>query len=78
MEDQISSGALPLDSGAFYAVVTSGDVKVGSSTSGFCGTQGYCGWHMETNIQGTPVRFSMVGDGTQQCPEGCGQHGAYR
>lgn len=68
----MAGGFLPLDENAFYAVVASGDVRVGSDASGFCGAQGYCGWHSEDFIQGTPVHYAFIGDPTQQCPQACG------
>lgn len=70
MEQVISGNYFPLDPHALYVVLTSGDVRVGSDSSGFCGA--YCGWHNEATIQDNPARYALVGDPTQQCPNACG------
>lgn len=78
VSDSISSKKLPLDPDGLYMVMTSADVKVGSAQGGFCGyPMGYCGWHTQGDVGGTPVRFAFVGDGTKQCNDGCGSNGGY-
>ena len=61
----ITSGRLPRDASGVYFVLTSSDV---TASSGFC-TQ-YCGWHRNTTVSGTSIKYSFVGN-PDRCPTAC-------
>ena len=61
----IAGGALPLDAGGVYFVLTSADV---TASSGFCSQ--YCGWHTHATISGVDVKYSFVGN-PDRCPSSC-------
>ena len=65
VQSAISSGRLPLDTNGLYFVLTSSDV---AETSGFL-TQ-YCGWHTYGTINGANIKYSFVGDPSQN-PAAC-------
>jgi len=52
----IGRGDLPRDPNGVYFVLTSADV----SESGFCSS--FCGWHTHTNVSGTDIKYSFVGN----------------
>jgi len=60
----LDQGYLSLDINGVYFVLTSADVTEGQ----FC-TQ-YCGWHTWGTYQGTPVKFSFVGN-SRRCLGAC-------
>jgi hypothetical protein len=60
----IDRGALPLDAGGVYFVLTSPDVAQG----GFCSS--YCGWHDHATVAGVELAYSFVGD-AGRCPSAC-------
>ncbi|CAI5474592.1 unnamed protein product [Closterium sp. Yama58-4] len=68
---QIDSGNFPIDASAIYAVLTSPDVRLGDSSQGFCGPQGYCGWHSTASNGRSELKVIHVGNGGQQCPQYC-------
>ena len=63
----LSRGDLPLDINGVYFVLTSDDVTEGR----FCSR--YCGWHTWGTYQGTPVKFSFVGN-PQRCLNACARN----
>ena len=66
VSNAISSGALPNDPNGVYFVMTSPDVN---ETSGFC-TQ-YCGWHNNTTVGSSNIKYAFVGDPATQCASSC-------
>lgn len=57
---QIRAGRLPLDGHGLYFLFTAADVRI---TSGF-GTE-YCGYHTFGVLNGTPIRYALVGNPRQ-------------
>jgi hypothetical protein len=65
VSNAITSGHLPADANGWYAVLTSADV---TASSGFC-TQ-YCGWHRNTTVNGTAIKYAFIGN-PDRCPSAC-------
>jgi hypothetical protein len=65
--NQITTGALPMDTNGVYFVLTSADVN---ETSGFC-TQ-YCGWHTNGTIAGSDIKYAFIGN-PDRCPSACAE-----
>lgn len=70
VKDQLSQGNVPVDPNGFYAVITSSEIREGSSQAGFCSD--YCGWHSATQHNGKPIAYAFVGDPSTQCLSSCG------
>jgi hypothetical protein len=66
VQNAINHG-LPVDANGYYAVLTSADVD---ETSGFCSR--YCGWHNNTTISGTNIKYAFIGN-PDRCPSACEQ-----
>lgn len=67
----VGRGDLPVDPRGYYAVLTSGDITVGSPQAGFC--KAYCGFHSWVlTPQKERLFYGFVGDSTTQCSKGCG------
>ncbi|GJP29320.1 hypothetical protein CLOM_g4390 [Closterium sp. NIES-68] len=71
IRSQIDSGVFPIDASGMYVVLTSADVRLGDSSQGFCGPQGYCGWHSTASNGRSELKVIHVGNGGQQCPQYC-------
>lgn len=67
VQNQITSGKLPLVANGIYFVLTD---KNTTATSGFC-TQ-YCGWHTNATISGQAIKYAFVSNPETQCAAGCG------
>jgi phosphate-induced protein 1 len=65
VSNAITTGALPKDANGVYFVLTSSDVN---ETSGFCTR--YCGWHTYGTLNGTPIKYSFVGNAAR-CLNAC-------
>jgi hypothetical protein len=61
------SVGLPADRNGIYFVLTSADVDQ-TSLGGFCVRQ--CGYHSYTNLNGTDIKYSFVGN-ADRCPGAC-------
>ncbi|CAI5988664.1 unnamed protein product [Closterium sp. NIES-64] len=68
---QLANRTFPRSSRAQYLVLSSADVRFGSSrpNSGFCRT--YCGWHSYAEVSRKILKFAFVGNAEEQCPSGC-------
>jgi hypothetical protein len=64
VSDALTSGRLPVDANGVYFVLTAAGVK---ETSGFLTK--YCGWHTYGTLNGTPIKYSFVGNpgGSSAC-----------
>lgn len=65
--EQLRAHSLQYDANGIYFVFTSKDVSE-SGTFGFCGS--YCGWHRDSDVDGTRIKYAFVGDGTR-CLDAC-------
>ncbi|HEV3038782.1 MAG TPA: hypothetical protein VHA33_13485 [Candidatus Angelobacter sp.] len=61
LSSALNSGSLPTDPNGIYLVLTSPDVTEGS----FCNT--YCGYHTRTTLNGTDIKYGLVGNPATQC-----------
>ncbi|GJP54905.1 hypothetical protein CLOM_g13919 [Closterium sp. NIES-68] len=68
---QLANRTFPRSSRAQYLVLSSSDVRFGSSrpNSGFCRT--YCGWHSYVEVSRKLLKYAFVGNAEEQCPSGC-------
>ncbi len=65
----LSTKKLPTDANGVYFVLTSKDVKEGSSTSSFIAN--YCGWHNHAAVGAVDIKYAFVGDPTTQGLTAC-------
>jgi len=74
--DAITAKQLPLDPDGAYYVFTSGDVSEGSFYGGnFCFD--FCGWHNNTSISNTDIKYIYIGD-PSSCLENCTPESEYQ
>lgn len=66
--EAIGTNTFPSDSNGLYFVLTDKYVNQVASWYGFC--TAYCGWHDHTDISGTDIKYSFVGD-PARCPQSC-------